>query len=540
MNTAKTYYGLIVIVVISFFSPTLFFDFLNWDDTYYVLQNPLIRSLNTKTLVEIFTPTTYVMGNYHPITILSYAIDYQIYGLSSRGFHATHILIHLLNSLLCFSLLSCFIKDKTINLALTFLFALHPIHNESVAWISDRKDLLATLFGLSYLLHFINGFQLPKTSILFWCINLIFFTLALLTKATMVVLVPLTLLYLLFFQIHYLKHHLVILFLGLLCCIAVWIGLIALKAQAWQMIDENTTRSCFERTLFSGYALEQYLLKFLYPFGLSAFYPYPKIHMLYLLPWITLILFVFYLIYKHHFTALFFVLSFVIAILPTLQLKPIGQAIIANRYLYFPSVFLLAGMGHVLQNNRIAIKLLWPVLILFLIISALHLQSWKNSISLWTNVLQQYPELGMAYLNRGDAYESKGDLKRAESDYKLAITFEQLPMAYIRKARLEENLEAIKTLQDCLEQHPTYEIAHNNIALLYKKQGEFKKALFHLNKAIEYAPKYADAYSNLGNVYVLKKDYLKALECYKKALELEPDNEIFRETLNTLTKQAIF
>lgn len=521
------------------YGPTLFFDFLNWDDIYYVVKNPLIHSLNITTLFEIFKPTTYVMGNYHPLTILSYSIDYQIYEINPTGYHATNVLLHILNTFLFFHFLSLFIQNKNLRLFLALVFCIHPIQNESVAWISDRKDLLATSFGLAFLNTWISG--LLKRNFWFYVQVILLFILALLSKATMVVLAPIAFLYLIFFSAKSLKKISLLVCLVFFFSFAFWIGQLALHAQEWQYIQETNIHTTFlERVSFSGYAIGNYILKLIIPYPLSAFYPYPKSSLLYLIPWILLICSIFYLLYKHKFNTLFFLLIAILALLPVLQLKPVGNAIIANRYLYFPSIAIFTGLGLFLQKRQISNKIYAVILLVFMSISWLNLNSWKNSISLWTNTLQQYPELSMAYLNRGDAYEQAGNIDKAKSDFKLAIAFEQLPMAYIRKAQLENTSDAIQTLEYCLQQHPTYEIAHNNIALLYKKQGDVKQAIFHLQQAIVYSPSYADAYSNIGNIYAMQGNYDLAKEYYQKAVTLEPENEVFIRNLEALlTKQTI-
>ena len=135
--------------------PNLDNGWVNWDDHKYVLENPLIRSLAVENIAAIFTQREF-MGNYHPLTLLSLAVDFSLFGLDARGYHATNLLLHLANTALVFWLFTLLGLRSAAAALVALLFGVHPMHLESVAWISARKDVLYGLFFLSGLIAYLN------------------------------------------------------------------------------------------------------------------------------------------------------------------------------------------------------------------------------------------------------------------------------------------------------------------------------------------------------------------------------------------------
>ena len=151
-NTSINYgllFGILVIALIAYL-PALKNGFL-WDDDDYIKNNLLIRAFNLK---EIFS--TNLMGNYHPLTVLGYAIQYQFFGLSEKGYHAVNILIHLLNVVLVFFAVFKLSEKSIVALVAALLFAIHPMHVESVAWASELKDLMYTFFFLASYIYYLK------------------------------------------------------------------------------------------------------------------------------------------------------------------------------------------------------------------------------------------------------------------------------------------------------------------------------------------------------------------------------------------------
>ncbi|HET6767293.1 MAG TPA: glycosyltransferase family 39 protein, partial [Chitinophagaceae bacterium] len=177
-STRWTYYCLFIILLISvvIYLPVYNNKFLAWDDDVYIKNNPLIYSINLK---DIFSQ--YVMGNYHPLTILTFAVEYQFFGLNETGYHAVNLFLHLTNVVLVFYSINLLINKPTVALITALLFGIHPLHVESVAWAAELKDLLYTFFFLaSYILYLKYLTNQQKKLYIF---SLLLFCLSLLSKA---------------------------------------------------------------------------------------------------------------------------------------------------------------------------------------------------------------------------------------------------------------------------------------------------------------------------------------------------------------------
>ena len=140
----------IIVCSVIAFIPLLKNGFVAWDDMDYVVNNPLIQIISFTNIRYIFS--NYFLGNYHPFALLSLAIDYQLFGLNPAGYHFHNFLLHLINSILIYYLFYQLFKGKIIAFFVAFLFCIHPLHVESVAWISERKDLLYVFYYLLSLL----------------------------------------------------------------------------------------------------------------------------------------------------------------------------------------------------------------------------------------------------------------------------------------------------------------------------------------------------------------------------------------------------
>lgn len=146
-------YKLILVLAITgiAYYPSLNNGFLNWDDIIYVMNNDMIKTLSVENVTKMFS--TFYMGNYHPFIIFSFAFDYSLFQLNPTGYHVHNLVIHLINSFLVYAFCYFLFSKKTnIALIVSVLFALHPMHVESVAWISERKDLLYTMYFMMSLI----------------------------------------------------------------------------------------------------------------------------------------------------------------------------------------------------------------------------------------------------------------------------------------------------------------------------------------------------------------------------------------------------
>ncbi|MEI6900727.1 MAG: hypothetical protein WCL00_12685, partial [Bacteroidota bacterium] len=266
----------IVVMVLTFIVlfPTLKNGFIpTWDDDYFVTGNTLIKDFNFNSVRLMFT--TPVAGAYVPLTLMSLAFDYLLFGLNPVGFHFTNLLLHLLCSFLVFYFLHQ-LGLKPIYAAFgALLFGIHPMHVESFAWVTERKDLLYGLFFLLSLISYLKYLKEQEKGMKFLVLSLVAFILALFSKIQAVTL-PLALLLLdyLFkrpFRLKMMLEKIPFFILSLLFGI---VGILMLSNQG--ALKSNEMTPLFERFIFGFYALGNYLVKFIAPFFLSSFYPVPK------------------------------------------------------------------------------------------------------------------------------------------------------------------------------------------------------------------------------------------------------------------------
>jgi protein O-mannosyl-transferase len=256
------------IVLISFFAylPVLQNGLLEWDDYGYINNNPLIYSINLK---EIFSHI--VMWNYHPLTILTLAIEYYFFGLNATGYHAVSLLFHLLNVSLVFYTILLLCDRIEVALIASLLFGIHPIHVESVAWVSELKDLLYTFFFLASYIYYLKYLKVPQRK--FYVFALFLFSASLLSKA-MAASLPVVLLLTDYFKGRKISRKILLEKVPFFL-LALTLGLVAVFAQGESVSTQDLGFSVLQRIAFACYGFITYLVKIILPINLSAFYPYP-------------------------------------------------------------------------------------------------------------------------------------------------------------------------------------------------------------------------------------------------------------------------
>ena len=264
----------ILIAAFFVFSPGLTNEFVNWDDYAYIVDNPLIRSLSFANIAHLFNFKTEVVGNYHPLTVLSYAVEYKLVGLKPMLYHFDNIFIHLLNSALVCVLVWKLTKHYYSSLIACVLFAIHPMRVESVVWAAERKDVLYTFFFLISLLFYIRYLFTERNKISIYILCILFYLFSILSKGQAVVL-PLVLILIDYWysgKIEIKKLLDKIPFFVL----SVAFGLLATKAQASSLTSERMIHyELLDRIFFASYNLLAYPFKFLFPYQLACFYGYP-------------------------------------------------------------------------------------------------------------------------------------------------------------------------------------------------------------------------------------------------------------------------
>jgi protein O-mannosyl-transferase len=494
--------------------------FVNWDDTEYVINNRAIRDLSWHNTAGFFSAPHF--SYYQPFVLLSYALEYRFFKLDAGAYHLTNLLLHAANCLLVLWLVFLLSGDGTAAFAAALLFALHPLHVESVAWVSERKDVLFAFFYLSSAVAYL--YYCRKRSYYLYFLSLALFLCSLLSKS-----VALTLPLVLFLFDYLLERK------PFRLILAEKIPFLALAAVFGCLAVVFLRSSGGMQARAQGIAVNIpaaadgivfYLAKTVVPLKLSCLYPPPEItkdafsrlarFSPVILPVLCLLVF-----YSRRYgrKIIFGCLFFLAALLPALQLIPVPPGVPADRFAYIPSIglFFIAGEYFSLLLRK-ASGLTWrPVLPAGLLLAALALSAltykrclaWENSMALWNDVLAKYPSMPRAYLNRALAFKDNGDLDSAIADYDTAIRI-----------------------------YPAFAGAYNNRGFAYCSKGMHARAIEDFTAAIRLAPGFSPSYSNRGSCYYDLGRYGEALSDYESAAKLNPDSAEARAKIAELKKKT--
>lgn len=533
---------MVALLAIIVFLPSLFHEFLNWDDQLYVLNNPLVQTLNGATFKEIFTTT--FDGHYHPFILLSFSIDHAIAGNTPWFFHLINILLHALNTCLVFLFVRKLSNNPVIALFTALIWSLHPVMAESVAWVTARKDVLFGFFFFWSLLMYLKYLDQPKTK--YYLFSLGLFVCAALSKEQAAFLAP-TLLAVDYYRGRKLLQKKVLLEKIPFFIIALIFGLAVMYAQqetGYIKPLSGETVSIANRLLLGSFGLIMYLFKWVVPLNLSAYYPYP-FDALKAAPgvfWLSVIIIpllgflLWYLPRKSKILTfgLWFFLLNIFVMLRYLHANP-GDFYIADRYLYIASLGIAFAFAATVSEFITSKKKYGKIILgaLFLMIAAsgglsvARVMVWKNSLSLLNNTLQQYPNAYTALNCRGDLFLETGNIPAALKDFDLAVTLNATnDRAFANRGRaraLSGDIEgALQDLNKAVTLSPKDPANYINRGIAKDLTGDFEGALQDVNTAIRLNPGLADAWLNRGNIYAHTGNFNNALADYNKALQIIP------------------
>ncbi len=563
--------------------PALQNKFLDWDDGMYVYTNFFIRSFDSMFFRNAFL--RFQAGNWHPLTWFSHAVDYSFWQLNPLGHHMTNNILHGLNTFLV-ALLSMKLLDSLKNIQTDkeklkrvfseksvlvaagitgLLFGLHPIHVESVAWISERKDVLCSFFYLLSLLaylHYVNkacecNREVSLSDVFLnrrYILTLFLFMLSLMSKP-MAVTLPVILLILDWYPLgrfrqgrknYVLLEKLPFLLLGF------GSSLITMFAQHSSGALKSTLTIPLSIRIFTGLkAPIAYLSKIIYPVDLSPFYPHPYIYQtvtllsstylvpLFLLSGITAICII-SLKWQKIWSAVWF--CYLVTLLPVSGIIQVGSQAIADRYTYLPSIapFFLIGLGGMLITDRwfATGRLVKGKKLLFLIIAVLltasisygtvkQIRIWENTETLWNRVIAVNPDSSMPYNNRGIYYQNTRQYEKALNDFTKGMSLPpQNIKLYTNRARVYARLgrfeDALNDVEEAIRQQPDNWEVYDIRAEIYSIFLLNEEALKDYNKVLSLNPWVPEAYNNRGNIYLRLGFPEKAIRDYEQAINLSP------------------
>ncbi len=505
---------LLVLVAVTFlvFARALGHEFLfNWDDNLYVTENPAIRGFGWDHLRTIFT--SFYGGNYAPIQMLSYLIDYSIWGVRPAGFILTNILLHTCNGLLFYHILIMLGSRRWWALLAASIFLLHPVQVESVVWIAQRKNLLAMTFFLlaliGYLLYRARGWADGRA---FYIASLVAFVLALLSKSVVVILPVVLLTHDLCFVQQESRRRWLLDKLPYLA-VAAAVALLTIISQSPELAGGRTGYhggSPFATFLTMLPVLLRYLSLLVWPADLSALYmPEVKtaVDLAVVSAALVLLLLGCLAVYLWHRqrALLFWLALFFIGLLPVAQIVPM-VTLMNDRYLYFPMLGVagLVGGWAALVSDQLQgkAKIIFAFVVCLLLLPLPYITMervavWQDPLTLWSETARKVPDCHVAWSNLGEAYQQVGNRDAAFQAYLNALAID-----------------------------PDYREPLENIALIFMGRGEPLKARPFLFKLVESWPNYAAGFVTLGNNYYLTGEFKEAQQAYQLALQKQPTSPL--------------
>ncbi len=553
------------------FGQTLGHDFVNYDDSLYVYDNPLVAQGLTLPGIAWAFATSH-SAYWHPLTWLSHMLDCQLWGLNAGGHHLTNVVLHAANAVLLFLVLRQMTRALWLSAFVAAMFAIHPLNVESVAWVAQRKNVLSTFFWLLTMWAYTRYAQgvtsdarqvtgpgktiraplmsrvTSHVSLFYW-LALVFFALGLMSKPMLVTL-PFVLLLLDYWplrrvasvklQVSNLRlvvEKLPFLLLAVVSSVVTYLGQ---KSEGAVISLEQSPLGVRLAKVPVNYVI--YLRNTLWPEGLATPYPYPSVYPVFLvvvlctllLAGVTLL--VLWVARTKPYAAVGW-FWFLGTLVPVIGLIQVGNTPVADRFTYVPQIGLYLVVAWAIRDLTVSWRYRRQALgtAVTMVITALMVCAWKqtsywrNSESLWTHTLACTSDNYIAHNNLGDALLKKGSVDEAIAHFQKALQIKpdyaeahnNLGDALLQKGSVDE---AIAHCQRALQIKPDFAEAHNNLGDALFQKGSVDEAIAHFQKALQIKPDYAEAHNNLGNALFTKGSVDEAIAHYQKALQITPDS----------------
>ncbi len=515
--------------------------FINLDDNRYVYENPHVQSgLNADSIKYAFS---FNVSNWHPLTWLSLMVDYSFFGLNPAGYHMVNLLFHVLNTLLLFLVLFRMTKSVWPCAFVAAVFAVHPLHVESVAWVAERKDVLSGLFWL--LTTGAYAFYVERPGYRRYFLALLFFILGLMSKPMLVTL-PFVLLLLDFWPLRRfdvlkwpwvrlaLVEKIPFIILTLLSSILTYMA--QEQGGAVQTVDAISLPARLGNAVIAYVA---YIGKTIWPVSLAVLYPHPGSVATWQVAGSALLLmaitaFVLWKAKKAPYLATGW-LWYVGTLVPVIGIVQVGIQAMADRYTYIPLIglFIAAAWGAADLSKKWKIpKAILPaisavILVCLALGTCKQVGYWKNNLTLYDHTLEVTKNNWLIYNNRGNVHNSRGDYRRAIEDYNRAIEIKpDYADAFANRGAAYNGLEhynhAVADFSRAIRIKPAYAEAYINRGAAYNNLAKHRLAIEDLNKGIEIKPGYAEAYFNRAVAHNARRHYSEAIEDFSRAIEIKP------------------
>ena len=529
------------------------FEFDNYDSADYVYENGRVKAGLTAESIRWAFTTTYA-SNWHPVTWLSHMLDVELFGVDPGAHHWTSVVFHMANTLLLFMVLRLMTGNIWRSGFVAALFAIHPLHVQSVAWIAERKDLLSTFFGLLAIWRYIRYVQLPTIG-RFMAVPL-FFILSLMAKPMMVTL-PFVLLLLDYWPLERFRfgfnpevnHHsqrsafkaaLILEKIPLLVVAAVSCIITVYAQQTGGAVGSSVIYPFYVRLANALVSYVSYIGQMIWPVNLAVFYPHPGplpgwrvIVAGMLLAGITCMAIKYV---KSKPWLMVGWLWFLGTLVPVIGLVQVGTQAMADRYTYVPLIGLFIiiawGVPDLLKRftyQKVGLAVIAGLVTITLsIVSWGQVKTWQSSVTLFERALAVTKNNYVAHNNLGHYRLQEGRLTEAINHFSTAVEINpKFELAYLnlgvtlsRQGKIDE---AIRSYTCALKVKPDFVVAYNNLGNALYRQGKYQKAITNYLQAMQIDPNYAEAYNGMGAALIRLGEIEKAVVFFKKALQINPN-----------------
>ena len=483
------------------------FELVNWDDPTYITENPtVLRGLSWST--AWWALTTGNSPYWHPVTWLSHLLDVTLFGTDPGPYHVVNLIFHIANTVLLFELLRRTTASVGRSAFVAAVFAAHPVHVESVAWVTERKDVLSTFFLLLTTLAYVRYVRVPGAGR--YAVVMALFALALMAKP-MVVTLPVALLLLDVWPLGRTNARSLILEkIPLLALAAVTsVATVIVQSQVGAMAGLEAL-SIWTRIGNATIGYVAYVWKTIWPWPLAAFYPLFVLSPLRVGAAIAILIAITWGAFRVRLThpyAWVGWLWYLVTVTPVIGFLQAGEQGMADRFMYVPMIGLLIAaawgaapaLKRIGRGQRVLPIAAAGIVIACAIAARSQAAHWENSLTLWTHAARVTPESYIAHENLGQALRERNRLDESLASYERALALAP-------------------------PRSPGYvAVINNSIGLVLTRQDRIADARRRFSAAVLADPRFAEARSNLGNALATEGLQAEATVHYREAIRLKPD-----------------
>jgi Flp pilus assembly protein TadD len=520
--------ALLVIAIFAAYAQTLHFGFVNYDDPDYVTENPYIKSAD---VAWAFTHS--FAGNWFPLTWLSHMLDIELFGLDAGGHHLTSVILHALATLLLYAALRRMTGARWPSAMVAALFALHPLHVESVAWIAERKDVLSAFFWM--LTMYAYAAYVARPGPMRYALTLLAFCCGLMAKPMLVTL-PLVLLLLDYWPLARgirVVEKLPLLALSAAASVVTFV--VHKEVGATASLDIFPIAVRLENSLVS-YAV--YIVKMFWPSNLAVFYPYSRqslaVQATFAAIGIVLITFVTIMMVRRRPYLTVGWLWYLVTLAPVIGIVQVGAQARADRYTYIPmvglSIAVVWGIAEILAPWPRAQRILgYATCAACALLTWSQVRYWQDGVTLFRHTVDVTTDNYAARFNLAAALDERGD--KAEAAVQLAEAVRIQPTFAAARAELGQLLakqghlpEALVELHAAANLNPSDASTHYRLGTVLGEAGSQREAATEFQEAVRLDPANADAHYNLGISLVNQGSIESAAKEFAATVKLRPDD----------------